>query len=154
MNQRLLDQHAELLRTAIRSKDAIDSVMVEISEIEKKLEDIDGNTCTGTEYWRDQDHATRAPKLYIIHSTNESCPMHGTPEDGGRIRTYIGADETAIAEAQEAMALEQKRRKLAARLRKLKNGIVAANSSMGRALRYIGWKMEGGELKKARIWSW
>lgn len=154
MNQILLDQHAELLRTAIKSKDAIDNVMVEISKIEKELNAIDGNTCTGTEYWRDQDHATRSPKLYIIHSTDESCPMHGEPEPGKRIRTYIGADETAIAEVQEAMVLEQKRRKLEARLRKLKNGIVAANSSMGRALRYIGWKMEDGKLKKARLWAW
>jgi len=154
MNQRLLEQHAELLRTAKKSKEAVDNAMIEISRIEKELAAIDGNTCTGTEYWRDQDHATRAPKLYLIHSTGESCPMHGSPENGGRIRTYIGADETAIAEAQKAMALEQKRRKLEARLRKLKNGIVAANSSMGRALRYIGWKMEDGQLKKARIWSW
>lgn len=60
--------------------------------------------CTGTEHWRDANADHRKPKLYVIHPLNATCPIHGDPEPGKRIRTYVGSDPTKIKAAQEAIA--------------------------------------------------
>ncbi len=67
------------------------------------LEELADNHCTGSEHWRDAHDDRKKPKLYIIHPLNSVCPIHGRPEPGKRIRTYIGADPAKIEEAQQAI---------------------------------------------------
>jgi hypothetical protein len=154
MDKILLNEHERLVESATLAPAAFKHALEEIEEIEKALNDIDGKTCTGTEYWRDQDHPTRSPKLYVIHGTGESCPLHGEPEDGGRIRTYIGADQQAIAEARAAMEREREREQLEERLDALRYGIVSAAGKLDRALMNVGFRVEGGELKRGRVVRW
>jgi len=59
--------------------------------------------CTGTEHWRDTNAEGQTPKLYVIHRINTNCPLHGHPEPGKRIRTYIGSKREKIAAAQAAI---------------------------------------------------
>jgi hypothetical protein len=153
MLDRLEEQHEKLIQVAYKAPDAFDQAFLEITEIEEELSRI-GDTCTGQPYWRDKDHPTRAPKLYVNHGIDEACPMHGEPEPGKRIRTYIGADEQAIEEALAAIEREEERQRLTQRLKRLQRGIIAAHSSMGHALRYVGWQMRDGQLQKARMPQW
>lgn len=48
--------------------------------------------CTGRQHWRDLRDSHKKPKLYIIHATDTACPIHGAPQQRGRIRTYIGTN--------------------------------------------------------------
>lgn len=154
MLNRLEEQHEKLIQAAYKAPEAFDHAFLEVVEIKEKLTQIDGNTCTGKAYWRDEDHPTRAPKLYVNHGIDEACPMHGEPDPGKRIRTYVGADEHAIEEALAAMEREKERQRLTQRLERLQRGIIAAHSSMGHALRYVGWQIRDGQLKKTRMPQW
>jgi hypothetical protein len=51
----------------------------------------DGPRCCGHQ-WRN-----KAGRLYMHHSLNEDCPMHGQAPDGADrgLRSYIGADDEA-----------------------------------------------------------
>jgi len=151
---RLKEQHEKLIQVAYKAPDAFDQAFSEITELENKLAQIDGRTCTGKPYWRDEDHPTRAPKLYVNHGIDQACPMHGEPDPGQRIRTYIGADEQAIEDALAAIEREEERQRLTQRLERLQRGIIAAQSSMGHALRYVGWQIRDGQLQKARMPQW
>ena len=98
--------------------DALDSLQAE-------LDALDGTTCTGREWWRDRDHATKTPKLYILHSIDTACPLHGEPSPGGRLRCYVGSDPAKIDDARAAMEREQKRRDLECELSQLRDGLAS-----------------------------
>ena len=93
--------------------------------LQDELDALDGTTCTGREWWRDKDHATKTPKLYILHSIDKACPLHGDPSPGGRLRCYVGSDPAKIDEARAAMAREQKRRDLERELSRLRGGLAS-----------------------------
>ena len=52
--------------------------------------------CTGHPYWRDNKSSQL---LYANHGVNRSCPIHGTPDPGKRLRSYIGANRDTQAAA-------------------------------------------------------
>jgi len=102
---------------ALRARfDALDGLQAE-------LDALDGQTCTGREWWRDANHPTKTPKLYILHSIDQACPLHGEPSPGGRLRCYVGSDPAKIDEARAAMEREQKRRDLEHELSRLRGGL-------------------------------
>jgi len=75
----------------------------EIHALSEQLEDLQHSHCTGTEHWRDAKHSKHTPKLYVIHKTDQSCPIHGKPEAGKRIRTYVGSNQIKIDAARAAI---------------------------------------------------
>ena len=61
-----------------------------IHELQSQIADLDqAGTCTGVVHWRDKNGNR---KMYANHSVGESCPIHGEPKAGKRLRTYVGAD--------------------------------------------------------------
>lgn len=59
--------------------------------------------CSGRPSWS-ESKAYKAPYLYAIHGTGESCPMHGKPKPNGRIRKGIGSSDEAQQPVLAAMA--------------------------------------------------
>lgn len=74
-------------------------VTTELADLEEQIAELEPRACNGTEYWRDSD----SPKLYVIHSIGKACPVHGQPDPGDRVRSYIGTKPDRIEAAQEAM---------------------------------------------------
>ncbi len=58
-------------------------------------------TCTGR--IQSRKDKGRTPKPYAQHNHNQSCPNHGTPKPGKRLRIYVGLDPHRQAEAQAAI---------------------------------------------------
>ena len=106
----------------------------ELEQVEAEIEQVSGQgVCNGTPTWRDAGHSTRSPKLYIVHSINRSCPIHGQPDAGRRIRTYVGCDEERIAKALAAVerherveTLRERARRIEARLDRAYQHILSA----------------------------
>ena len=95
----------------------------DLSRLGAELEALDGATCNGREYWRDLDHVTRQAKLYILHSIDQACPLHGDPPPGERLRVYVGSDPGKVEEAREAIARDEYRRELQAELEQARRGL-------------------------------
>jgi len=122
---------------ALRARfDALDGLQAE-------LDALDGRTCTGREWWRDKNHATKTPKLYILHSIDQVCPLHGEPEAGGRLRCYVGSDSGKIAEARAAMAREQRRRDLERELSRLRGGLASCGRYLQSLYGILGYTVDG-----------
>lgn len=143
-------KQTELLKTSLHITEIIDEATVDISTLNQQLDELEGKTCTGTEYWRDQDHPTKAPKLYIIHSTGESCPLHGEPNGKKRIRSYIGTDAKAIAEAREAIRQESRRRKLESRRDTLRSNMINAQYYLDKFIQTLGYRLDGNRIERRR----
>lgn len=95
-----------------RLPDAIEHRLAEHTDLQQQLAELDGNTCTGTEHWRDTKNAKHAAKLYVIHRIDQSCPIHGQPDPGKRLRTYIGSKPGKIDQARNAIEREGRYLKL------------------------------------------
>lgn len=95
--------HDEVQYHASQLPQALDSARTDCQICTVTLTRLANNHCTGTEHWRDTHTDHRKPKLYIIHPLNGPCPIHGSPEPGKRIRTYIGTNPAKIEAAQEAI---------------------------------------------------
>lgn len=74
-----------------------------LNAVRQHLVDLEGRTCTGNPHWRDKNAAGKTAKLYILHRTDETCPIHGQPERGCRHRIYIGNKPDRIADALAAI---------------------------------------------------
>lgn len=74
-----------------------------LGDIRKRLHDLEGRTCTGNPHWRDKNAAGKTAKLYILHRTDQTCPVHGAPPYAGRLRVYIGNKPDRIADALAAI---------------------------------------------------
>jgi hypothetical protein len=128
--------------TALRARfDALDGLQAELDALE-------GTTCTGREWWRDRDHPTKTPKLYILHSIDQVCPLHGEPEAGGRLRCYVGSGPGKIDEARVAMEREQKRRELERELSRLRGGLASCGYHLRAFYDLLGYQV--GEDGQAR----
>jgi hypothetical protein len=112
-----------LAHLAAGCADVIQRRLDEIPQLEAELEGLNGNTCTGREWWRDRNHESKTPKLYILHSVDQACPLHGKPEPGDRLRVYVGSDPANIAEARAAMDREDLRKRLETRLDNIVHGL-------------------------------
>lgn len=76
------------------------------SNLQRQLAELDGRTCTGHTHWRDKDKPGKTAKLYVLHSTNQTCPVHGKPKPDGRLRWYVGNKPDKISEALAAIERE------------------------------------------------
>lgn len=70
-----------------------------LGQITQQLDTIKHRFCTGRTHWRDQNAPGKTPKLYVLHSTDETCPIHGTPSPGQRTRVYVGNKPDKIGKA-------------------------------------------------------
>ena len=101
-----------------------------LAEVEQDLAVLEGRTCTGRVHWRDGNNGHQ-PKMVILHSIDQPCPIHGLPKPHGRIRHYVGTDPDKQEEAKHAIALEKERQRLA-----------REHSALTRALRDAAWQLE------------
>ena len=90
-----------------------------LGDVRQRLEELDERTCTGRTHWRDKDKPGKAAKLYILHGTNQVCPIHGKPKPDGRIRVYIGNKPDKMSDAQAAIERETARQNLQQDLHRL-----------------------------------
>lgn len=103
---------------------AVDAALAEVAMLKRRLEHLAGRNCTGSELWRDTDSSS--PKLYVTHSTNATCPIHGTPAPGKRLRTYIGTKPREQKRAQAAMHAEELRRAYEQRLAEIDSALATS----------------------------
>lgn len=97
------------------------AALQKLDEANQAIANLAGNTCTGSIWWRDPN--SDKPRMYINHRKDQVCPLHGMPNRGKRIRTYIGSDPDKQAEAHATLdaetrldALRQTKRQLDAAL--------------------------------------
>lgn len=98
-----------------------------MDHIQQGLDELDGRTCTGNVHWRDKDTPGKTAKLYILHRTDRSCPIHGRPSPGGRMRSYVGNKPDKISDALAAIERERERRDLQRELHTLQEIIGRAS---------------------------
>jgi len=112
-----------VLRMADGAGDAIRRRLADLARIEGELANLDGHTCTGVEYWRRE--AGKPDRLYMNHSIDQACPLHGKPSPGGRLRSYVGSDQDRIAEARAVLALERTRHDLEREAEVIRHGVTS-----------------------------
>jgi len=110
----------------------------ELRDLTAELLELKETHCTGSEHWRDANDDSLKPKLYVIHHTGIACPIHGQPEPGKRIRTYIGSNKDKIHEAQVAIARGRLYRETMTKLRRRH----AALESASYTIRQVFWNLE------------
>ena len=128
----------QLIQLASGCKDVIRLRLNSLRRLQIELDALDGRTCTGREYWRDKDHPSKAAKLYINHLVDQTCPLHGSPAPGERLRIYIGANPGRITAALTAIERETKRREMAHRLHAIEQGLLSALYSLQRVYDALG----------------
>lgn len=117
---------------------AVDAALAEVAMLEGRLECLAGRNCTGSELWRDTDSTSSSPILYVTHSINATCPVHGAPAPGKRLRTYIGTKPREQKRAQAAMHAEALRRTYEQRLAEIESAL-----AMGYRLEQIASALRG-----------
>ena len=120
-----------LRRLATLAENPIITRLHELEQVTRQLDELTGWTCTGRVHWRDKDRPDKTPKMYVIHSTDQACPLHGQPEPGARLRVYVGIDEEKQEAAQAAIQAERHKR----RLKERKEGLERALHRCGYHLR-------------------
>lgn len=116
-----------------------------LNRLDQAATHLEGHTCTGTPYWRDKDIPGKQPKLYLIHPTDQFCPLHGMPEHGERIRTYIGSDTHKQAGALAAVTDEDRRARLVTRRDTLNHKLTAAETALLHLLTELGYDPQTGK---------
>lgn len=145
-----MDKNERLITMVSGIEQAIKARQSEVYNIELELMELDGNTCVGREWWRDKDHPTREAKMYVNHSIDQACPLHGEPEPGGRLRIYVGSEMANIADAREAMDQEVHRQELQRRLNRLKNGLRNCGWSLSRFYDQLGYDVDADGQAQSR----
>lgn len=136
-------QKIERLQKGLANVDiAVRSMANVLDDLADQLADLEGRTCTGNEHWQDQDHPTRAAKMRVLHGLDESCPMHGKPDEGKRLRTYVGSDPENIAAAQRAIENHKKQEELVEQKRNAENRLRSAVIHLEKLYDSLGWKLE------------
>jgi hypothetical protein len=130
-----------LLDLAAMCETAIQDCANELTWLQAGLKDLDSQTCTGREWWRDRGHPTREEKLYILHSVGAACPVHGKPEPGGRLRVYVGNDFERIKEARQAIAREVQRQEMEARAQQIRHGLASCGYHFRAIFGLLGYKV-------------
>lgn len=100
---------------------------------------LDGITCTGAVHWRDNAKSTATAKLYINHSIDAACPVHGKPKPGSRLRSYIGTDPSKQRVAHEAIEREKERKGTAQRVKFMETALYQAAREIRSALSLLGY---------------
>ena len=89
----------------------IADLFTQVTDLEKT------EICTGRIYWRDRDISGKTPKMCIIHSVNDPCPLHGKPKTGGRVHTYIGTDPDKQDQVLEAIECQKRKSHIESQIR-------------------------------------
>jgi hypothetical protein len=132
----------QLVEIAEALPDAILERERKLEGLRQRLDWLESWSCNGTEYWRDRNHPTREPKLYINHGVDQACPMHGTPEPGKRLRIYLGANERRIEDARGWLENEKERKALEYKFNRLRNAMNRLNTQIRRLFAEIGYKID------------
>lgn len=130
--------HDEIRYQASQLPQALDDARQDCETCSNILQELADNHCTGTEHWRDANTDHRKPKLYVIHPLNGACPIHGSPEPGKRIRTYIGTDPAKIEAAQQAMTRHSRYKNAFRELQELHRRIKRAANDIRQAWYSLG----------------
>lgn len=165
MDKMRQEQIDKLNKVALYVENAIDSAETVLDELAEKIGALDGKTCTGGEHWRDKEHPTRAAKMQALHGKNVSCPVHGEPEKGERIRSYVGSDPSNMAAIREAMRLHGVREELLDQQRNARTRLKNAARNLEGFFAHLGWKVDpitdepkavlDGMTKRAYLtWQW
>jgi len=118
---------AQTLMAAIdRLTLAVATAVQELDGIERELLALEDKTCNGTVYWRASSDGS-APMMYANHKHDQTCPLHGTPAPGRRLRTYIGKKPYRQDKATTAMELHRQRTRLLHRQRALTYALDTTN---------------------------
>jgi hypothetical protein len=89
----------------------IEDLLARIADLEET------ELCNGHVYWRDQDTPGQTPKMCITHSVDGPCPLHGAPNPGRRLRTYVGADPEKQRQVLEAIERHKRKARLEGQIR-------------------------------------
>ncbi|MCP4536450.1 MAG: hypothetical protein GY832_04825 [Chloroflexi bacterium] len=145
----------QLLTIAASCEETIRRRLNDIARLEAKLKDTDSQVCTGQEYWRDKDKPTKTPKMCIIHSVNEPCPMHGEPKPGKRLHVYVGTKADKIIEAKAALERAEQHPRLEARIEAIRLGLHASEHHLRRFYASLGYDVgENGQLEPTEAVAW
>jgi len=137
-----------LMNLAAGCEEAIRQRVDDLMRVQEELQGLDGRTCTGREYWRDKDHPTKTAKLYVLHSIDQACPLHGEPEPEDRLRVYVGSKFARIREARRAMELEDERRRLEAQRGEIQRGLASCSYHLQSFYSLLGYTVgEDGRLE-------
>jgi hypothetical protein len=120
-------------------RETMQNRLLQMEGLQQELDALEGRTCTGKEHWRDENTPGRSAKLYIIHSVDEACPIHGEPKPGKRVRTYIGCKKEAIEDAKAAIERERRRKALNRELYNAQDTFRSAAYSLQRIFYGIGY---------------
>lgn len=142
MDETRQEQIDKLNKVALYVENAIDSAETVLDELAEKIEALDGKTCTGSEHWRDKEHPTRDAKMQALHGKDVSCPIHGKPVKGGRMRSYVGSNPDKITGIREAWRLHTVRKELLAQQGHARNRLRNAVNSMEGFFTNLGWKFD------------
>lgn len=135
---------AELITVAARMPDAIQETLGFVERLNQAIERLEGQACIGALYWRDKDAPGRMPKLYIIHGVDQTCPIHGAPKPGRRVRIYIGSDSQKQSTAFAALERETRRQRLADERARLNDALRNGCGTLRRLLADLGYDPESG----------
>jgi len=130
--------HNKVRYHASQLPQALDDARQQCEKLSNLLLELADDHCTGTEHWRDANSTHRKPKLYIIHPLNAICPIHGQPEPGKRIRTYVGTDPAKIEAAQGAITRHRHYKNAFQELQALRQHIQHAHRHIRRAWINLG----------------
>ena len=97
--------------TAQKMMEAVDRLTLAIATAQQELEGVsneilslEGTTCTGTIHWRPSGDGSAA-MMYANHKHDQTCPLHGAPKEGSRLRVYIGKKPQRQQDTEKAMEL-------------------------------------------------
>lgn len=116
---------------------ALNHYTADMPTIRQSLQQLRARTCTGHAHWRDKDKPGKTAKLYILHGTDQTCPVHGRPPRGERTRHYVGNKPDKISEALAAIEREAERTELRRKLDTLEGTISYLTYQLQSLYRYL-----------------
>jgi len=121
------DQTQHLATIAAILPQAITNRLATLQDLRAQLEALNSISCTGTVYWRDTSNG-QTQKLYVNHGKDQSCPIHGQPKPGGRLRCYVGTNEEKQQQAMDAIETEKERKLVQRQVHALESTFNTLNS--------------------------
>lgn len=133
MNTDRLVQIAQALPGAIAERSQA------LHQMQAHLDDLTQRSCNGTEYWRNKDHPTREPKMYVNHGLDQVCNVHGKPSPGDRLRVYVGSDPDKQTETRQLMENEKERQVIHRQVAQLERALNRLDWRMGQLFESVGY---------------
>ena len=123
-----------------------------LPRLRQEEKELAANHCNGTIYWRDSN--TLNPKMYVNHSINTPCPIHGTPNPNGRLRTYIGTDPDKQAAACANIARQDDYHRIQSQVQALTHTIARLSYDLRKMFKDLGYELgERGDATPIKNWN-